>query len=71
MASQMKTKKDSPYQICDRCGRQFNSGTVQTCKHEAVNNVYGTHICMYCCFKCKYVKRLQYGHVTCGYDGNN
>ena len=62
-----------PHVRCDKCGRAFAECVVANCKHPAVNQVFGTHICMYCCIGCKFHIRLtveKHGMcgVQCGYN---
>lgn len=58
---------------CDKCGRLLRPCTIANCKHPAVNKVFGEHICMYCCRKCKFhilltIKEHGLGGVKCGYN---
>ena len=39
---------------CARCKRVFNNGMVLDCHHPVVQDVFGDHICFYCCKHCKY-----------------
>ena len=53
---------------CDKCGYSYQDHAIRTCPHPAVNRIYGKHICVYCCSKCKYAERFDYiGGVGCGY----
>ena len=57
---------------CDKCGRICADNIVATCEHPAVNRVFGNHICMYCCRKCKHhylltVKEYGFCGVQCRY----
>ena len=55
---------------CDRCKRDYNPVTVRTCKHPSVIKHFGTHVCMYCCRKCKF--HIKNGAaVMCGYKEEN
>ena len=59
-------KKNEPYIMCDRCKRLFNFYSVAKCKHAAVNQHFGEHICMYCCMKCKHHSKIpDCGGIKC------
>ena len=59
---------------CRKCGRLCADCLVRACKHPTVKAVFGEHICMYCCLKCKFHIRLTINEhglcgVKCGYKG--
>lgn len=58
---------------CNKCGRLYADNLMGTCKHPAVNAVFGPNICMYCCRKCKFhihltIKENGLCGVKCGYN---
>ena len=58
---------------CDKCGRLCAPNLMGTCKHPAVNSVFGKRICMYCCRRCKFhiqfnIREHGLCAVKCGYN---
>ena len=58
---------------CNKCGRLCAGNLIGTCKHPAVNSVFGNYICMYCCRGCKFHIQLTVETdglcgVKCGYN---
>ena len=55
--------------VCSRCGREWHAAMVRECPHPKVNEVYGEHICIYCCKRCKLRIPVQYiDGLKCGYS---
>lgn len=52
---------------CDKCGYEYHSCSIRECSHPAVNRRYGKNLCVYCCKKCDYVKRVGTGWM-CTYE---
>ena len=56
-------------QVCSRCRFEWRKGMVRECPHPRVREVYGGHICVYCCKKCKFRVPVKYfDGLKCGYQ---
>lgn len=65
-------KNSENYIMCDRCKRRLHVISVARCRHPAVNQHFGEHVCMYCCMKCKYhIKNYNPHSISCGYTGGD
>ena len=54
---------------CTRCNRVYNAGMVLQCPHPRVQEIYGTHICLYCCKRCMHHENVPYiDGIRCGYN---
>lgn len=56
---------------CFKCGHAYYRSCVRACPHPAVNRVYGSTICIYCCRKCKFHTKTPFcGAGGCSYEND-
>lgn len=57
---------------CDKCHRARHPMAIAQCKHPAVNEAIGHHICIYCCRGCRHhilytAREHGFNAIACGF----